>query len=293
MEALREEARVGLAYLEAVTELLRRTRSAHPTKGLYEAPDFHWWWRTPRSTDVLKQLFWFDQAGRPEAAVIATDWGKRMALAPVVMPDAAPSFVAHMMARGLAHAVDLGLGAVQLEVDCDDEALTNVLTDRGFVREDEGIVEAWLDAAERPEITPLAAGYRLSNRLDENDQPHHMIVRSGPAVDERLNQTSLYRPDFDLFVRADDESHAAHGLFWHDPETAIGLVEPMRTESDHQRKGLARHVITTGVNRLADAGAERIKICFESDNAGARDLYLSVGFQPVKQTVMFSGDVRQ
>jgi hypothetical protein len=40
---------------------------------------------------------------------------------------------------------------------------------------------------------------------------------------------------------------------------------------------------------LADAGAARIKICFEVDNPPARDLYLSVGFEPVKQTDIFSG----
>jgi len=37
--------------LEAVTALLQRVRSAHPTAGLYEAADLQWWWRTPRSTD--------------------------------------------------------------------------------------------------------------------------------------------------------------------------------------------------------------------------------------------------
>ena len=75
MRTLREEHRVGLHYLEDVTVLLQRIRSAHPTAGLYEAADLQWWWRKPRSTDDLPQLFWFDHLGRPEAAVIATDWG--------------------------------------------------------------------------------------------------------------------------------------------------------------------------------------------------------------------------
>ena len=47
-------------------------------------------------------------------------------------------------------------------------------------------------------------------------------------------------------------------------------------------------MLTAGVNLLADAGAERIKICFESDNQPAKDLYLDVGFEPVKQTEMFA-----
>jgi ribosomal protein S18 acetylase RimI-like enzyme len=63
----------------------------------------------------------------------------------------------------------------------------------------------------------------------------------------------------------------------------------MRTIHDHQRRGLARHILTTGIDLLADAGAARIKICFEPDNPAARDLYLSVGFQPVRETVVFAG----
>ena len=39
MQQLREQHRVGVYYLEAATALLRRVRSAHPTKGLYEAAD--------------------------------------------------------------------------------------------------------------------------------------------------------------------------------------------------------------------------------------------------------------
>lgn len=45
----------------------------------------------------------------------------------------------------------------------------------------------------------------------------------------------------------------------------------MRTEDDHQRRGLARHVLTTGIGRLAESGAERIKICFEP--TGQTDLF--------------------
>ena len=117
MHPLEEAHRVGLHYLEDVTVLLQRIRSAHPTAGLYEAADLQWWWRTPRATDDLPQLFWFDDLGRPEAAVIATDWGHRIALDPIVMPDAAPDWVAHVIERGLAHASESGFEAVGLEVD--------------------------------------------------------------------------------------------------------------------------------------------------------------------------------
>lgn len=120
-------------------------------------------------------------------------------------------------------------------------------------------------------------------------RPHHMVKRSGPDVEQRLRQTWLYRSDLDLLVLDGDDNTAAIGLFWYDPETATGVVEPMRTEADHQRRGLARHVLTTGINLLAEAGAERIKICFEPDNLASSHPDLSAGFQPVKQCDVFSG----
>src|SRR4051794_7144784 len=105
------EFRVGLQALEAVTVLLQRVRDAHPTAGLYEAADLQWWWRTPRSTDDLPQLFWFDN-GQPIAAVIATDWGDHVALDPMVMPEATPGWTAHVIEQGLAHAARSGLGTL-------------------------------------------------------------------------------------------------------------------------------------------------------------------------------------
>jgi predicted N-acetyltransferase YhbS len=69
----------------------------------------------------------------------------------------------------------------------------------------------------------------------------------------------------------------AYGLFWYDPATGVGLVEPMRTEQAHQGKGLARHVLSCGINKLVAAGSERVKVSYEPDNEPAVALYLGVG----------------
>jgi GNAT superfamily N-acetyltransferase len=285
----REQHRVGVEYLEAVTLLLQRVRSVHPTAGLYEAADLHWWWRTPRSTDDLPQLFWFDHLGRPAAAAIATDWGDRTALDPIVMPDATPDWIGHVIERGLGHASGAGFGTVGVEADRADVVVREALVGHGFAVEAGGVVETWLAADARPEISPRRDGYRLASRLDTMPRPHHMLKRSGPDVETRLLQTSLYRRDLDLVVLDGRDRVVAYGLFWFDPATATGLVEPMRTEDDHQRRGLARHLLTTGIDLLAEAGARRIKICFEPDNPAASHLYLSVGFEPVKRTDVLTG----
>jgi len=294
---MREQHRSGAHYLEAVTALLRRVRGVHPSAGLLEAADLQWWWRTPRSTDNHRQLFWFDHLGRPVAAVIATDWGDAIALDPIVMPDATPNWVAHVLERGLAHASESGFEAVDVVVDRADHVMREVLVGHGFAVGEGGtdassvnlsVVAAWLAADARPEVRPLHEDYRLFSRLDTRLRPHHMIHRSGLEVEARLHQTSLYRPGLDLFVLDSRDRVAAYGLFWFDSETATGLVEPMRTEDDHQRRGLARHLLTAGVDLLAEAGAMRVKVCFSPDNPAARSLYLSAGFEPDKHAVVFS-----
>lgn len=288
---MREQYQVGLDYLNSVTALLQRTRSAHPTAGLYEAADLQWWWsQRARATDDLPQIFWFDQDGRPEAAVIATEFAQRIQLDPIVMPDATPDWIAHVMERGLAHAGASGFDTIGLEVDLANDPLHAVLVNHGFTAEESGWVETWLAADARPAISTLHEGYRLSSRRDTMQQPHHMInpKRSHTDIEPRLRQTSLYRPDLDLVVHDSRGQVAAYGLFWYDPTTATALVEPMRTEDEHQRRGLARHILTTGIDLLAKAGAERIKICYASDNPASKGLYLSVGFELVRQTLVFS-----
>jgi GNAT superfamily N-acetyltransferase len=285
---MREEHRVGIRYLEEVTTLAQRVRVAHPTAGLFEAADFQWWWRTSRSTDDLPQLFWLDDAGRPEAAVITTDWGDAVGLDPIVMPEATPDWIAQVVERGLAYANEAGIDVRQVVIDRADDVMAHVLAGHGFTIMEDETVESWIGAADRPAISPLDSDYRLASRLDTLSTPHHMIQRSGPDVETRLRQTSLYRPDLDLVILDNRDRVAAYGLFWFDPETATGLVEPMRTEDGHQRRGLARHVLTAGVNLLVDAGADRIKIVYEPDNPAARTLYTGVGFEPVKQAAIVS-----
>ena len=283
-----EERRSGLEAVETATEIVRRIRLRHPTSGLFQPADVQWWWRTSRTTDHVPQLVWSDDAG-PVAAALLTDWGDETALDLLVPPGLAATGLAHLLDRGLAHAAGLGIADVVMEVGQDDHVRRTLLTARGFAVAEDGVVEAWIDASGRPAVTALPAGYRSLTRADDTSRPHHMTSRSGPDVERRLRQTSLYRADLDVVVVDETGEPAAYGLFWFDPVTSTGLVEPMRTEDPHRRRGLARHVLTTGLDLLARVGARRVAICFEPDNAAASALYLDVGFVPVARTDRFAG----
>lgn len=291
MPDLDEQQLVGLAYLEAATNLLQRVRSASPTAGLWEAADRQWSWRNDRSTDDVPQLFWFDDTGNPRAAAITTDTPDGFTFDPIVMPDAPTEWMAHVVTRGLEYAASCGVDAVEIEVNRASDEMRDILSSVGFAIKGDGVVETWIVDEAIPEVSVLSEGYRLSSRAENMQRPHHMISseRNHPDPEERLRQTSLYRPDLDLVVYDSRDAVAAYGLFWNDPVTATGLVEPMRTEDNHQKRGLARHVLTAGLHLLVDAGAERVKIAYEPNNPASSHLYLDVGFVPHRHTDIFSG----
>jgi predicted N-acetyltransferase YhbS len=137
------------------------------------------------------------------------------------------------------------------------------------------VIATWLPAGERPPVSPLADGFRLLSRAERPDRVHPLAGRNGPGVAERLQRCSLYRPELDLMVQAPDGQVAGYGLFWADPVTGVGLVEPMRTEDVFQRRGVASHVLTSGLERLAQLGCQRLKVSNDIP------LYLRAGFRPM------------
>ncbi len=292
---MRERQLTGLDHLAAATELYQRIRLAHPTAGSYQAAELQWWWGVPRRTDVMPQLVWFDDDG-PAAMAMVTEWGDGTSavfvdptLIIATLPGAEPAWIAELLDRGLAHAAGNGIAALDLEVERDDDVMRSLLAERGFERKDDAVVEAWLPAEVEPDVTPLADGYVLRSRAELRDRPHHMADGRRADIEDRLCQTSLYRPDLDLVVLAPDGEPAAFGLFWNDPVSATGVVEPMRTFEPHRQKGLARHILTAGIARLREAGARRISIGYGPENPASGPLYRSIGFEPTGRTDLFGG----
>jgi GNAT superfamily N-acetyltransferase len=131
-------------------------------------------------------------------------------------------------------------------------------------------------AADRPQIPEPPDGFAVVDRAHSADRPHPMRPRNGSEVETRLRETSLYDPELDLAVFAPNGDLAGYALFWNDPVTGVGMLEPMRTEDGYQRIGLASHLLASGLDRLADRGAQRLKVGFDTE--AARNLYVGAGF---------------
>ena len=261
----------GSRYLQLATDLLQHIRLARPDDGIWEAADVQWWSRQERPTDGDGQLFWLDALGRPQAAVIRTAFGRSVQCDVLVLPDD-PELALTAWRAALDWAAATG-APTEFPVEPGDLTGRSALESAGYGPADPGVITSWLAAAARPAVPPLPPGYRLLPRAADEDRPHPMIARNGSQVAERLSRCSLYQPELDLVVRAPDGQPAGYGLFWPDPVTGVGLVEPMRTEDAHQGRGIASHILAAGLELLAGRGCERLKV---SNDLG---LYRRAGFR--------------
>jgi GNAT superfamily N-acetyltransferase len=273
---IREVRASGPEYLALATQLLQRARVADPDAGLWEAADLQWWWRTPRRSDAVDQLFWIDDDG-PVAALVLTDWRRGWGCDPIVVPGVSAELLPSVWARGLEAIDALGLESVETLVRDDDAQLVELVTGSGFVAEDGMSGVTWMDAEDRPEVVALPDGFTLVDRTREPRTPHPIQRRSGQDAEARLRQCSLYDPWLDLAVETADGEHTGYSLFWFDPVTRVGLLEPMRVEDDYQRRGLARAMLTEGLDRLAQRGARRLKVGYGTEPG--RALYTGAGFR--------------
>lgn len=274
--AIHEVRASGLEYLTLATQLLQRARLTDAEAGLWEAADLQWWWRTPRRSDSIDHIFWTDDEG-PVAGVVLTDWGRAWGCDPIIVPGVSTVTLPTVWARALEAIDAVGGEGVEVLARDDDVELQGLLSDAGFVADDERSGITWMNAHDRPDVAAPPEGFALVNRGQETTRPHPMQRRSGEGVEDRLRQCSLYDPGLDLAVEATDGTIAGYSLYWFDPVTEVGLVEPMRVEDEYQRRGLARAMLTAGLDRLAKQGARRLKVGYATDVA--RALYVGAGFR--------------
>lgn len=278
---LREVRPVGLEYLDLVTDLVQRQRLADPIAGLWEAADLQWWYtRDPHPSD-RDAAVWLDGDVPAVAALFTLSTSSRYGC--VVLGDRS---YAPAWAFVRARCAELKGVVVEMEIDRADTGSAAEAIRAGFTESDEAYDEMWLDVADRPEPRAMPQGYVLVHRSAQSG-PHPMIKRNGSEVEDRLRECSLYDPGLDLAVLDADGELAGYALFWADPRTRVGLVEPMRIEDAHGGRGLAGALLRDGLARLAARGCDRLKVCSEASNTTAGRLYRGAGFASQARTSVY------
>ncbi len=276
----------GLEYLGTITSLLQSIRLEDRFTGLYEAADLQWWWREDDASNPDRQVFWCD-GEMPVAALLLYDDRKGWNCDFLRLPSL-PTAVAGQLVAEVLRMLSRVPTPATMTVREDDSVLREALDANGWHNSGEATIQTWLAAAPSA-ATMLPVGFRFEARAESSGRPHPMANRNGnPAdVEKRLSECSLYRPDLDYAIVHSSGEVAAYALFWLDPTTRVGLIEPMRTEDKYQRKGLGAALVCEGTRCLRGRGAETIKVSYKEGNEAARRLYHRCGFRDLSRKMVY------
>ena len=265
---------VGPDYLELVSRLLQHQRLTDPDNVIWEAADVQWWWPRDRHDDPADARVWLD-GDEPVAATVLTRWSPtRVGCSVFAAADFEPAWT-----FAGQRCADLAPARIELAVGETDTASAAAARRAGFAPSEEKYGVSWLDPTDRlPPRQPLADGYQILARADDRSRPHPMVGRNGVSIEDGLRECSLYDPSLDLHVLAPDGSHAGYALFWPDPVTGVGLVEPMRVEDAHGGRGIGRHLLDAGLRGLTASGCTALKVSMDLANTAAVRLYTGAGF---------------
>jgi GNAT superfamily N-acetyltransferase len=262
---------VGRDYLQVVSRLLQDARLAEPDGGLWEAADLQWWWRVDQHEDPHAQSIWFD-GDTPVVGVAFTRWKAGLGCDLLGTDAAVSQHAAPLWDLVRERFTDR---PVEMLIRDDDPTRIAAAEQAGFEASSERFASGWMDVDDRPTPPRLPAGMRITSYAGG---AHPMVARNGEQVAQRLADCSLYRPELDLAIR-DGEELAGYALFWADPVTGVGLLEPMRIEDAFQGRGLSKVLIAAGLERLAAAGCTRLKVSWEMANEPAVRLYTGAGYR--------------
>ena len=276
----------------AVRELLIETVGSTP-------PGWNWdirrWdgWRfhreRPLSPAELGRLvrLWFDDHGRLVAAVHPEAHGDAF----LEVDPSSRALEATLVPWAEEHlaAIDpVGDRTLELSVQDDDQARHAVVRSRGYVQARDG---AWLRSIDlstaRIADAPPPHGYAVRpTRRDDGDAARmaRLLNRGfgrtthSPAEYRAfMDGSPSFRDDLNLVAVAADGSFAAHAGYTLDTHNRLAILEPVVSDPDHRRLGLARCLILEGLARVRALGAARADL-ETGEGEAANALYAECGF---------------
>jgi predicted N-acetyltransferase YhbS len=138
----------------------------------------------------------------------------------------------------------------------------------------------------RPDIR-LPGGFRLKSLADENDlaKIHRVLWRGfnhpgeppaeGLAWRQKMQSGPHFRKDLTLVVEAPDGAFVTFCGLWYEARNRIAYIEPLATDPDFRRMGLARAALLESLRRCGELGAREAYVA--SDEA----FYQALGFRRV------------
>ena len=131
----------------------------------------------------------------------------------------------------------------------------------------------------------------------EQYQELHKAVFDGISMGLDYHQSPAYEPDLDLIAVDAPGTFAAlclcelHQVADSSGEYTVGEIGVIGTRPTHQRQGLGRVLLLTGLYRLKQRGATRVYLETEQAEAPALRLFTSLGFRRVSAWQWMTRDI--
>jgi GNAT superfamily N-acetyltransferase len=188
-----------------------------------------------------------------------------------------------------------GVRTLEFYVNEYDALRQQMLGGRGYVKMSHGGMCRHLRLGCQPlPAVQVAAGYTLrATNPDDLDDCQRIADLLNAAFNRTFHNAQEYqnfarlapsfRRELDLVAVAPDGSFAAYAGIPYDEINRRGIYEPVCTHPDHQRKGLARALMTEGLHRLRALGAVDATVD-TGDMTPANALYTAMGFTEAYKT---------
>lgn len=189
---------------------------------------------------------------------------------------------------------------IKLRILDGNTELEKYASERGYVKNPDTIeTTSLLLLDEELKLPEIPDGYRIQSMADNNNiekrtltfakafgnygtkdqvQPHSYI---------ELQKCPDYRKDLDVYAVAPDGELVSFCLIWFDEKNKIAMLEPVGTNPDHRKKGLAKIVVYEAINRVKKEGAKKIYV------GDGQQFYLSIGFKHAYRNIVWIKEVNE
>ncbi len=189
----------------------------------------------------------------------------------------------HMVDRN-----DTGNRFIRIYVNDFDRRLKKTVEARGYKRDPkhDRTMTQFSIPTPFPQIM-LPEGFVLKSLSEDNNlRKIHRVLHRGfnhagePPEDglsdrKRMQSGPHFRKDLNIVVEASTGNFVSYCGMWYDPANRFCYVEPVATDPDYRRLGLASAAVLEGIRRCADEGANVAYVWSD------KPVYLSIGFKKI------------
>jgi len=180
-----------------------------------------------------------------------------------------------------------GMRRLRAFINDQDDEFQSIATEMGYTKSDDSEPMSYFVIPDTFPAISLPAGFRLKSLAEDNDllKVDRVLWRgfnhgNDPPKDgvrdrEFMQLAPNFRKDLTIVVAAPDGTFVSYCGMWYEPVHSIVYVEPVATDPDYRRMGLASAAVMEGIRRCGELGA--MVACVGS----AKPLYLSLGFRQV------------